>query len=157
MVSLQQKIVLLAVLLLSILLAQSNAYAKVSAATGRTVLSIDESIILQIKSSDNSGKPDLSVLETNFKILNKNQSQNYSFINGKSSSTHIWSIGLLDKTTGEITITAIQVGDETTQPIHLVIRQPSSTPGIDGKEAFLKISISDGKQSEFYVKQLIFV
>lgn len=139
------------------LLPMSNVLAKVTASTGRTVLSIDESIILQIKSNDNSGDPDLSVLDSNFKIINQRQSQNYSYINGHASSTHTWNISLLAKKTGEITIPAISVGNETTRPIHLIIRQPSTTPGVDGKEAFLKVSIADNIQDEFYVQQQILI
>lgn len=138
-----------------ILLPITDTLAKVTASTGRTVLSIDESIILQLKSSDNSDDPDLSVLENDFKIINKSQSKNFSFINGKTSSTHTWSISLLAKNTGEISIPAIKVGDESTKPIHLIIRQPSATPGIDGKEAFLKVSIVDNEENEFYVQQQI--
>ncbi|MBE9525566.1 MAG: protein BatD [Proteobacteria bacterium] len=138
-----------------ILLPITDTLAKVTASTGRTVLSIDESIILQLKSSDNSDDPDLSVLENDFKIINKSQSKNFSFINGKTSSTHTWSISLLAKNTGEISIPAIIVGDESTKPIHLIIRQPSTTPGIDGKEAFLKVSIVDNEENEFYVQQQI--
>ncbi len=138
-----------------ILLPITDTLAKVTASTGRTVLSIDESIILQLKSSDNSNDPDLSVLENDFKIINKSQSKNFSFINGKTSSTHTWSISLLAKNTGEISIPAITVGDESTKPIHLIIRQPSATPGIDGKEAFLKVLIVDNEENEFYVQQQI--
>ena len=157
MVTLKQLLFLLALLVFSIILSIPNAMAEVTASTGRTVLSIDESIMLQIKSNDSSGDPDLSALESDFKIINKSQSQNYSFINGKSSSSHTWNISLLAKKTGEVTIPAIKVGNESTKPIHLIIQASSATPGVDGKEAFLKISISDNVQKEFYVQQQIFI
>jgi len=143
--------------LLALLLPLSEARAQVTATTGRTVLSIDETILLQITAKNNSGEPDLSVLEKDFKILNQSQSQNYSLINGKASRTHTWAISLLAKRTGEISIPAIKVDNEKSKAIHLIIRKPSATPGVDGKEAFLKISISDGSQDEFYVQQQIFV
>ncbi|MCK5667110.1 MAG: BatD family protein, partial [Thiotrichaceae bacterium] len=79
------------------------------------------------------------------------------FINGNTSSSHTWNISLLAKKTGEISIPAIKVGDEYTDPIHLIIRPSSTTPGLDGKEAFLKISLSDNDQNEFYVQQQIFI
>ncbi|MCU7834821.1 MAG: BatD family protein [gamma proteobacterium symbiont of Taylorina sp.] len=134
-----------------------NAMAKVTASTGRTVLSIDETILLQITAKNNSGEPDFSVLEEGFQILTRSQSQNYSLINGKASRTHTWSISLLAKKTGEVSIPEIEVGDEKSQTIHLIIRKPSATPGADGKEAFLKISIADDNQDEFYVQQQILV
>jgi len=148
---------LLFLILLSLIISFSNVYSQVTASTGRTVLSIDETIILQIKSKDNASEPELDDLEKNFQILGRSQSQNYSLINGKASSTNSWIISLLAKQTGEISIPAIKVGNERTKPIHLIIRKPSTTPGVDGKEAFLKISIADEQQNEFYVQQQILV
>jgi len=146
------------------LIQSSSLWAEVTASTGRTVLSIDETIALEIKSSNGSGTPDLSVLQDDFQILSRSKSQSYSMINGRSSSTHSWNINLLPKRTGEITIPAIQVGNETTQAIHLVIQKTSTTPGLDGKEVFLKITVSANKQpdadasnNDFYVQQQILV
>ena len=156
---------LFTLLLLSLLLPASISWAQVTASTGRTVLSIDETIALQIKSENSSGDPDLSVLNKDFQILGTSRSQNYSFINGTSSRTHIWNITLLAKKTGEVTIPALQVGDETTKAIHLVIQKKSITPGIDGKEAFLKISLSNdstasgdkNSAAQYYVQQQILI
>lgn len=152
-------------LCLFLLLHSSLLFAGVTASTNRTVLSIDETLSLEIKSENSSGDPDLTELENNFQILGRSQSQNYSLINGHASQTHIWSISLLPKKTGEITIPGIKVGNETTKPIHLVIQKQSSTPGIDGKKVFLKLVISGneitdetaeaGTVKHFYVQQQI--
>ncbi|MCK5665275.1 MAG: hypothetical protein KAI17_17430, partial [Thiotrichaceae bacterium] len=76
MVTLKQLLFLLALLVCSMVIFIPDAMAEVTASTGRTVLTIDESIMLQIKSNDSSGDPELSVLDNNFKVLNKSQSQN---------------------------------------------------------------------------------
>ena len=130
------------VLYLLLLLNTGTVIAEVTASTGRTVLSIDETLVLEIKSENNSGDPDLAQLEDDFQIMGRSQSQNFSLINGQASQTHSWNITLLPKRTGEITIPAIKVGSETTRPIHLVIQKQSNTPAIDGKEVFLKIVIA---------------
>ncbi len=148
---------------LFLLLQTSMALAEVTASTERTVLSIDETLVLEIKSENNSGSPDFSEIEDDFQIMGRNQSQNYSFINGQASRTHTWNITLLPKKTGEITIPAIKVGKETTDPIHLIIQKQSPTPEVDGKEVFLKITINDKASTElkenipFYVQQQIIV
>lgn len=135
---------LLSILFCLILLPQTTiVLAEVSASTGRTVLSIDETFVLEIKSENASGDPDLTVLEENFQIMGRSQSQNYSLINGRASQTHIWNITLLPKKTGELTIPAIKVGNDITRTIHLVIQKQSSTPGIDGKKVFLKINLDN--------------
>lgn len=159
----QQLLLITAGILL--LLPISSSWAQVTASTGRTVLSIDETIALQIKSENSSGDPDLSVLDKDFQILGTSRSQNYSLINGTASRTHIWNITLMSKKTGEVTIPALQVGKDTTKAIHLVIQKKSNTPGVDGKEAFLKISLSQSAAdslnknpaAQYYVQQQIFV
>lgn len=159
----QQLLFIIAGILL--LLPISTSWAQVTASTGRTVLSIDETIALQIKTENKSGDPDLSVLDKDFQILGRSQSQNYSLINGTASRTHIWNITLLSKKTGEVTIPALQVGKDRTKAIHLVIQKKSNTPGVDAKEAFLKISLSKSAadshnknpDTQYYVQQQIFV
>ena len=130
------------ILFLFFLLQSGTISAEVTASTGRTVVSIDESIELTIKSDDSSDDPDLSILENHFQILGRSQSQNYSLINGNASRTHTWNVTLLPKKTGEITIPAIKVGNETTRPIHLVVQKQSNSPGVDCKDVYLKIKLS---------------
>lgn len=142
-------------LFLFLLLQSPLLWAEVSASTDRTVLSIDETVSLEIKSKNGSGEPDLSILEQDFQILGKSQSQNYSLINGNASRTHIWNISLLPRKTGEITIPAIKIGSESTSPIHLVVQKQSTNPGIEGKDVFLKIELSDNEIR--YVQQQIIV
>ncbi len=145
------------------LLAANTIWAAVTASTSRSVISIDETIELVIKSDKSSDDPNLSILENNFQIMGRSQSQNYSLINGNASSTHTWKVTLLPKKTGEITIPAIKVGNEATNPVHLVIKKQSKNPGIDGKDVYLKIALSGNsnmspaKQESYYVQQQIIV
>lgn len=137
-----------------LLLTSNTLLAEVTAKTNRTVLSIDETLMMKIVQTDgSSGEPDLSVLRKNFQILSQSQSQNFSFINGRSSSSHTWDLTLLANDTGEIMIPAIPVGNESTQPIQLLVKKPSATPAIDGKEIFIEVSITPDKQ--VYVQQQV--
>ncbi|MCK5697693.1 MAG: protein BatD [Gammaproteobacteria bacterium] len=130
--------------------------AQVTASTDRASLSIDETINLHIKSDQESGDPDFSVLENQFQILSKSKSQNYSVINGVTSRTHTWNITLLPKKIGTLIIPAISVGNEQSQPIHLTVNKPSKSPGIDGKDVYLKVNIED-KKDHYYVQQQVMV
>lgn len=94
---LKHKILLISFFCLFVLLQTSSLWASVNASTDRTVLSIDETTVLEIVSKNNSGEPDLSELEDDFQIMGKSQSQNYSLINGHASRTHSWNITLLPK------------------------------------------------------------
>lgn len=147
---------------LLLILQTGFVWAEVTAFTARTVLSIDETFVLEIKSENNSGDPDLTKLEDSFQIMGRSQSQNYSLINGHASRTHSWNITLLPKKTGELTIPAINVGSESTDAIHLVVKKQSSTPAIDGKEVFVRMSVAEvGAITEenrpYYVQQQIIV
>jgi len=142
-------------LIFSLLLFTCNTLlAEVTAKTNRTVLSIDETLMMKIvQTNGSSGEPDLSELRKNFQILSQSQSQNFSFINGRSSSSHTWDLTLLANDTGEVMIPAIPVGNESTQPIKLLIKKPSATPAIEGKEIFIEVSITPDKQ--VYVQQQV--
>ncbi len=128
-------------------------WADVRATTDRTVVGIDETITLNIQSKNGSGSLDLDVLKKDFQIMGQSQSQNYSFINGHASSTKTWTITLLPRSTGELTIPAIKVGNEQTKQIPLVIQKQSTTPALDGKEFFLKLHLST--EDSIYVQQQI--
>ncbi|WP_198264093.1 BatD family protein [sulfur-oxidizing endosymbiont of Gigantopelta aegis] len=160
---LSHKLLIISFFCLFALLQSTSLWASVDATTNRTSLSIDETMVLEIVSENNSGEPDLSELEDDFQIMGKSQSQNYSLINGHASRTHSWNITLLPKKTGKLTIPAIKIGSESTQPIKLVIEKESTTPAIDGKEVFLKIQIAKDEIDEttekksYYVQQQIII
>ncbi len=141
-------------LLCSVFLSAS-LWADVKATTDRTVISIDETITLNIQSKNGSGEPDLSVLKKDFQILGQRESQNYSLINGHASSTHTWTITLLPRKNGELSIPAIKVGKETTRAIPLVIQKQSANPALDGREVFLKMQLTP--QDNVYVQQQILI
>jgi len=148
-------LIFIQLLIFTLLLLISNTLlAEVTAKTNRTVLSIDETLMMKIvQTNGSSGEPDLSALKKNFQILSQSQSQNFSFINGRSSSSHTWDLTLLAKDTGEVMIPAIPVGNESTQPIQLFVKKPSATPAIDGKEIFVKVTITPDNQ--VYVQQQV--
>lgn len=129
-------------LFLFLLLQSSIIFAGITASTGRTVLGIDESIELVITSDSSSGSPDLSVLEENFQILSTSQNNSFSYINGNISQNYTWNITLQPRQMGELTIPAIKAGNESTQPIHLVIQKQTETKGSADKEIYLSIEVT---------------
>jgi BatD DUF11 like domain len=145
------------ILLLSVLVLP--AHAAVKAVADRTVLSINESLSLEIIQTESSGgNPDLSVLENNFVIVSKSQSQQYNLVNGKSSRKHIWSIILMPKKAGEITIPAIKLGKESTSPIHLVVHkspQGKTAAGASQTNQDVFIDVLVEPKDEVYVQQKI--
>jgi len=140
------------------------AQANVEAVADRTVLSINESLTIEItQTKSKSGSPDLSKLEKDFSILSQNQSQQYNIINGKSSSKRTWTIILMPKKSGEIIFPAISVGKESTKPIPLVVHKANqnnssssqlATGNIpNDQDVFINVLINPKK--EVYVQQKI--
>jgi len=135
----------------------SLAIAKLKVTADRTVLTANESLTLVIESDQNNDRPDLSVLEKDFDIMSQNHSQNFSIINGKSSRKNTWTVLLMPKTVGEVTVPPIKFGDEISQPIHLVIHKsvnPLKNPNAKdsaNQDVFINIALTP--PDKVYVQQ----
>ncbi|MBF0264544.1 MAG: protein BatD [Gammaproteobacteria bacterium] len=133
----------------------SQVHAKVTLTADRTVLNQNESINIEITQSDVSGgNPDVSLLKKDFEILSQSQSQQYNMINGRTSQKKVWSLSLMPKSTGEIIIPSIQIGQESTLPLHLVIKKAKQNNADDQTEqVFMQVSVNP--KNKAYVQQKI--
>lgn len=148
-------------LILFVLLSITNiAHAKLSlqldppkAALGDTIR-----LILTTDNTQSHQVPDLSELQTNFKIIGTEQSTSYSFVNGQGQSTAQWTILLMPKKIGLLPIPALQVGQEATQPTSIEITAEAATNSTDTqnteelKDIFLKTNLSIDKP---YINQQV--
>ncbi|ROS05006.1 oxygen tolerance protein BatD [Sinobacterium caligoides] len=105
----------------------SSAWAATTASVDRNPVAIDETFLLTI-SSDEAGffdsSPDFSALNHQFNILST--SQQTSSVNG--DTTRSWSLTLSPKTQGKVSIPAIEVADQKTQPIVMNILSVKQAP-----------------------------
>lgn len=84
-------------------------------------VSVDEEVQLIIKqkgssSRDSAGLPDFSLLSKDFQIVGTQQSMSYQVVNGTAQQENIWTIILLPKHAGDLTIPSLKIGNETTTP-----------------------------------------
>ncbi|STX30161.1 KQDN repeat-containing protein [Legionella beliardensis] len=97
--------------------------------------------------SATTGIPDLTPLQTNFTIVGTQRSTNYSVINGKATSSNQWIIALLPKKTGNLTIPAIQVGQEHTPAKTIEVTKSqtnaTSTDAVKQQDVILKAELSN--------------
>ncbi len=118
------KIATMGWLLLASMLAINPAFAAVSAHVDRRVIGEGETVNLVIDvSGNNSGNPNTTPLEKNFKILSRNHSSSYSLINGSMSRDNSWQLMLRPRRTGQLTILPIKVGQAYTQAITLQVKK----------------------------------
>jgi hypothetical protein len=74
------------------------------------------------------GVPNLTVLQKDFTIVGTARSVNYSVINGQAQSSTQWVITLQPKKSGILTIPAIKVGDDQTNPVTINVTQGATLP-----------------------------
>ena len=105
-----------------LLMLTSQASAAVRAWVNQSTVYIGDPVTLTIEADDQSApRPDLSVLEKDFRILGTGTGTRVSIVNGRSSATKSWTITLAPRGQGKITIPAITVGNDRTNPMSVTI------------------------------------
>lgn len=123
-------------------------------------VSINESfkLILTQNNLQNGGIPDLTPLQKDFIILGTERRMNYSIINGQTQSSSEWSITLKAKKEGTLTLPAIRMGKEQTNPTTINVTaagkttQSTSTDSNQQQSIYLTTSVD---QKTPYVNQQI--
>ncbi len=101
----------------------NSSFAEFTAKVNSTQVTEGDTInlVLTASNTNDTSKPDLSVLNQDFVILNQQQSQSMSIVNGRRSSKVDWQLSLLPKRTGNVTIPAIKQGQAQSKPITIKI------------------------------------
>ena len=118
----------------------------------RPSVDLNESFLLKIIVDSNIDKePDLSVLEDDFYLGQVSQLSNTSIINQQINRSRTWSIALMAKATGTRVIPPISIGDEKSEPLSILINEPTRAPPgeadvfvsseVDRKEAYVQSQI----------------
>lgn len=109
--------ILISLMLLSI----STTFAKVSASINRTDIENGEIIELTLHLENFNTQPKLDVLDKDFTVYNTSTSSKVSTINGKTTSNYDMIVTIMPNKTGKLTIPAIKVGNEYTNPINIKV------------------------------------
>jgi hypothetical protein len=134
------------------LLTVNVSYATVIASVDRARVEQNESFTLEILVDANSEDgPDISVLETDFFVGQTSQLSNTRIDNGVITRSMTWTIALMAKRAGTLTIPPIPVGSEESNPVTIEVREPSYEPPgeadvfitaeIDFEEAFVQAQV----------------
>ena len=128
------------------------AEAAVTARVDTQSVDLNESFELTVSvDSHIDAEPDLSVLETDFYVGQFSYITNSSFINGEISRSRVWSVPLRPKRTGDLTIPSIRIGNENSEPIRLVVNEPTELPPGEA-DVFI---VSEVDQPEAYVQSQV--
>jgi len=122
-----------------LLIASANTFAEtINVYSDRNPVKLDESFHLTFKSTD-ADSPDFSPLKKDFEILSQNQSTQIQIINGQQSRTKQWTLTVMAKRTGNLTIPAITFGQEQTTPTTISVQAPEKTTEKAQEPLFLEV------------------
>jgi hypothetical protein len=102
-------------LLLVVLIAAAGAAraADIEVTTDRDQVGMNESFNIVFRADGSpDGDPDFTPLEKNFQILSTSQSSNFTLLNGDLQSSKTWTLTVLPRHSGNLTIPAIAFGSD---------------------------------------------
>lgn len=139
--------------ILVLLMISTITQAEVTAQVDRTQVVIGETFNLVISVDANtSEQPDLSVLESQFRVLGSSQSSSTNIVNNSYSIEKKWQISLMSLGVGEAIIPAIKLGNESSQPITITTAKNDPNAKASGD---IFIEIETDKTSAFVKEQII--
>ncbi len=130
-------------------------FATLTVHVDRDPVALNESFTLTLSSDRSvSGQPDFSVLERDFDIAGREQSQNFSMINGHVSRSIQWQLTLIPRHTGQVTIPPIPVGKEASPATTITVTAAAEdrNAAAGGSELFLEVK---AEPADPYVQQQV--
>jgi hypothetical protein len=110
-------------------LISAESLAAVVTRVDRADIELNESFTLEVISDTNiDSQPDVSVLDESFYIGQGSQLSNTTIVNGQIRRSKTWTYVLMPKMAGKITIPAITVGTEKSEPLVISVSEPSYSP-----------------------------
>ena len=107
----------------------AEASATVTARVDRPTVDLNESFTLEVIVDSNTDlEPDLTVLHEDFYVGQVSKLSNTSIFNGDIKRSLTWSVALMPKNTGVQHIPAIEVGNEQSNPVRIVVNEPTNAP-----------------------------
>ncbi|MGR9053705.1 MAG: BatD family protein [Gammaproteobacteria bacterium] len=125
--------------------------ADIDVSLDRNPVELNESFQLVFSASETpDGDPDFTVLERDFEILNRSQSSNVSLINGSFSKTVQWTLTVMAKRSGDVTVPAVSFGADKSAPLTVTVTEgDSATTTRSDDELFVEV---EAKPSDPYVQ-----
>ncbi|GAA3915528.1 BatD family protein [Luteimonas lutimaris] len=128
------------------------AHAQTRAWIDRDSVALGETLTLNVETDDpGAGAPDWSPLDGDFIVSGNSSSRQVEIVNGKRSARLLFGVALQPRREGLLTIPALQVGKQRTQPILLTVTE-AAPPARAGADAFIEAQLDD---EDPYVQQAV--
>ena len=128
--------------------------ATIAVHADRNPVGLNESFRLVYESKDSvDDDPDFSPLQPYLDILNQSQSSNVSIINGSYSSSKSWTLTVMAKQTGEMTLPPISFGRDQSEAYTLTVTE-TAKGSADKSGFFVRVR---AEKTQVYVQQQVVV
>ncbi len=134
----------------------STAQADFSATVDRTSVSINDTLTLTLRSTDDSigDDIDLSTLRQDFSVLNRQQSSKISFVNGKRTSSYDLVLTIAPERTGILAIPSFRFKGQASAPI--AIRVSKGQTPVPGSLSDIFLDNQVNKQEVYVQEQILY-
>lgn len=123
-----------------VLIHASVQAANITVKSDRNPVRMNESFTLTFTANGSvDDDPDFRPLEKAFDILRRSSGSNTTIINGSFSSTKTWTLNLMPKQEGSITIPAIAFGSDQSPAMLLAVKAADNNTANSGSEMFLEM------------------
>jgi hypothetical protein len=87
-----------------------------------------------------SGRPDFSVLQRDFDLMQSRSSRNIQILNGRTTEVAEWTVELMPRAAGTFELPPVQLGNLSSNPVRVDILPPLSIDEADG-DVFLEVEL----------------
>ena len=139
-----------------LLLVAIPSWASLSSSVDRTQIETNETLQLTVRYSGKSpsGEPDFSAIEKDFSIASNSKQQQYSWVNGESTSYTDWKLLLIPKRQGKLAIPSLNFMGSRSQAVAINVRPADPTASAEsGQPVFIETTVD--KDMAFIQEQII--
>jgi len=143
-------------LLLGSIAGQGIYAAQIEVSVDRNPVSIDDSFQIIFTATESpDAAPDFTPLEEDFTILNQGQSNQSSWVNGKASKTIEWTLNVLAKKVGTLTIPIIKFGRDHSELVSVTVTQGDNNKAAN-TDADLFLDVEATPASPYLQSQVLY-
>jgi len=130
--------------------------ADIAVQLDRSMVEIDESFTLVFSAAASvDDDPDFKPLDKDFRILNRNKSSSIQIMNGSMSRESTWTLSVMAKRTGTLTIPAIQFGSDSSKKLNIVINK-SGQNSVSNTDALIYMEVDVSPKQVYVQAQVIY-
>ncbi|UHQ55855.1 BatD family protein [Microbulbifer sp. YPW16] len=151
------RVTLLLIATMLLLLANTAvADSELTATVDRNTIGVDETLNLRLRYSgkESGGQPDFELLEQDFDILSRQQSNQYRVINGRAESYVEWMLTLAPKREGRLFVPSLHLHGQVSDAIPITVTEAGSAPDSEDRKAFLEVELD---KEQLYVQEQMLV